>query len=441
MTAMTRLHALAFAAALALAPVAQAAAPIQVETSPGGVTFWLVEERAIPMVALEVSFDGGGAADPVDRLGVANFLSGMLDEGAGALESVAFSEAAQLLAANFSFSSSRDAFSVSARMLSDNLDDSVALLRLALAEPRFDEEPMERVRRQILSSIRSDETDPNALASQAWFAAAFPDHPYGRPSSGTAETVAAIGADDLRAAHARLLTRGGAKIGVVGDIDAATAGAMIDTLLDGLPDAAPEPAPMTEVVAPAGVTVVDFDGPQSTVLLGHDGPLRDDPDFIPAYVMNYILGGGGFSSRLTVEVREKRGLAYSTYSYLAPLDRAGIYLGGVGTANARVAESIAVIREEWRRMAEEGVTEAELDAAKRYLTGAYPLRFDSNARIAGILVGLQRDGFGPEYVEERNALVEAVTVEDIARVAARILKPEALSFVVVGQPEGLDAVQ
>lgn len=441
MSPMIRLHALALAGALAFIPAAQAAAPIQVETSPGGVAFWLVEEDAIPMVALEISFDGGASVDPADRLGVASFLSAMLDEGAGELDSVAFSEQAQLLAARFSFSASRDAFSVSARMLSDNLEESVALLRLALAEPRFDAEPIERIRRQIVSGIRSDETNPDALASEAWFGAAFPDHPYGRPQEGTLETVPTIAAEDLRAAHERLLTRGGAKIGVVGDIDAETAGRMIDTLLEGLPEAPPALPPMTEVAAGGGVEVVDFDGPQSTVIFGHDGPLRDDPDFIPAFVMNYILGGGGFSSRLTVEVREKRGLAYSTYSYLAPLDRAGIYLGGVGTANARVGESIAVIRDEWRRLAEEGVTEAELDAAKRYLTGAYPLRFDSNGSIAGILVGLQRDGFGPEYVEERNRLVEAVTLEDIRRVARRVLEPEALSFVVVGRPEGLDAVQ
>ncbi|PJA61095.1 MAG: peptidase M16, partial [Rhodobacterales bacterium CG_4_9_14_3_um_filter_71_31] len=186
---------------------------------------------------------------------------------------------------------------------------------------------------------------------------------------------------------------------------------------------------------------IPFDAPQSTVIFGHEGPLRADPDFIPAYVMNHILGGGGFSSRLTTEVREKRGLAYSTYAYLAPLDRAGLYMGGVGTANERVAESLDVIRAEWRRMAEQGVTAEELQKAKQYLTGAWPLRFDGNAKIASMLVGLQRDGFGPEYLDQRNGLVEAVTLDDIARVAAQWLKPDALRFVVVGQPEGLPAIQ
>jgi len=430
----------AFAAALLAAPV-QATAPVQVLTSPGGVGYWLVEEHAIPMVALEISFEGGAATDPEAQTGAARFLSAMLDEGAGDLDSVAFSTQAQLLAANFSFSAGRDDFSVSARMLSGNLEESVALLRLALTAPRFDPEPLSRVRGQILSSIRSDEADPNALASKAWFAAAFPDDPYGRPRDGTLETMAALTADDLRAAHARLLTRGGARVGVVGAIGADAAGAMVDALLGALPADPPAPLAPVTIAGAAGVTVIPFDAPQSTVIFGHEGPLRDDPDFIPAYVMNHILGGGGFSSRLTTEVREKRGLAYSTYAYLAPLDRAGLYMGGVGTANERVAESLDVIRDEWRRMAEEGVSAEELRKAKQYLTGAWPLRFDGNAKIAAMLVGLQQDGFGPEYLDQRNGLVEAVTQEDIARVAARWLKPDALRFVVVGQPEGLPAIQ
>jgi zinc protease len=433
------LRSLALAGALLAAPLAQAAAPIQTLTSPGGVAYWLVEEHAIPMVALEIAFEGGASTDPVEKLGVANYMAAMLEEGSGDRDSVAYAEATQLAAARFGFDAGRDAVTVSARMLSDRLDESVALLRDALTAPRFDAEPMERVRAQIQSSIRSDEADPGAIASRTWFAAAFPDDPYGRPTQGTAQTVAAMTADDLRDARARLLTRGGAVVGVVGDIGAAAAGRMVDELLADLPQAAPAQQPSTAFAAPAGVSVQSFDAPQSTVVFGHAGPLRDDPDFIPAYVMNYILGGGGFSSRLTVEVREKRGLAYSTYSYLAPLDRAGLYMGGVGTANARVAESIAVIRDEWRRMATEGATEDELRKAKQYLTGAYPLRFDSNAAIASNLVALQRDGLGADYVEKRNGLVEAVTLEDIRRVAAKWLKPESLFCVVVGQPEGLNA--
>lgn len=429
------------ALAALLAGPASAAVPIQEVESPQGVVAWLVEEEAIPMVALQISFEGGASLDPEDRLGVANFLAGMLEEGAGDLDATEFAMEAQRLGARFGFDAGRDGFSVSARMLVENLDESLDLLNLALTEPRFDEEPMRRVRGQILSGIRQDMSDPGALASEAWFSAAFPDDPYGRPVEGTLESVAAIDADELRAARERLLNLETAAIGVSGDISAEALGPALDRLLEGLPRKPAAERAETEVEAEGGVTVVPFDAPQSTVLFGHTGPERDHPDFIPAYVMNYVLGGGGFSSRLTEEVREKRGLAYSTYSYLAPLDRAGVWLGGVGTANERVAESVEVIRAEWRRMAEAGVTAEELDKAKRYLTGAYPLRFDSNADIARILVGLQQEELGRDYPEIRNDLIEAVTAEEIARVAAEWLRPEDLAFVVVGEPEELPVRQ
>jgi zinc protease len=429
------------ALAAALGWPALAAVPIQEVESPEGTAAWLVEEEAIPMVALEIAFEGGASLDPEDKLGVAHFLAGMLEEGAGELDATGFAAEAQRLGARFGFDAGRDGFSVSARVLVENLEESLDLLNLALTEPRFDEEPMRRVRGQILSGIRQDMSDPGALASDAWFGAAFPDDPYGRPVEGALESVAAIDADDLEAARERLLNLDTAAIGVSGDISAEALGPALDRLLEGLPRTPATERAETEAQAEGGVTVVPFDAPQSTVLFGHAGPERDHPDFIPAYVMNYILGGGGFSSRLTEEVREKRGLAYSTYSYLAPLDRAGVWLGGVGTANERVAESLEVIREEWRRMAEEGVSEAELETAKRYLTGAYPLRFDSNGDIARILVGLQQESLGRDYPDIRNDLIEAVTTEDVARVAAEWLRPDELAFVVVGQPEGLPVGQ
>lgn len=420
---------------------ALAAAPIQRIVSPGGVEAWLVEERAIPIVSLDIEFRGGATLDPVGKEGLAQLLAGLLEEGAGDLDAVGFAEAADLLAARYGFSAGRDSLTVSATMLEERRDASVDLLALALSAPRFDQEPVTRVKRQMISSIRSDETDPNALAGKAFYAAAFPGDPYGRPAGGTEESVAALTAEDLRAALPRLIRRGEVSIGIVGAISADEAGAMLDRLFAGLPEGAPDlPARPAPALQP-GVTVIDLDVPQSVAMFGHEGILRDDPDYIPAYVMNYILGGGGFASRLTVEVREKRGLSYSVYSYLLPMDRAGLYVGGVATANAAMAESVAVIREEWRRMAEEGVTAEELDKAKRYLTGAYALNFDSNGKIADMLVGLQSAGLPMDYPETRNALVEAVTIEDVRRVAARLLKPEALSFVVAGRPEGLGAGQ
>jgi zinc protease len=275
------------------------------------------------------------------------------------------------------------------------------------------------------------------VASKAWFAAAFPGHPYGRPVGGTAESLKAISRDDLLAARARQLTRANARIGIVGAIGPDKAGEIVDVLLAGLEPGTPLEIRPAELGAPAGVTVIPLDVPQSAAVFGQRGLPRADPDFMAAYVMNYILGGGGFASRLMEEVREKRGLAYGVYSYLANMDESALYLGGVQTANERMAESLKVIRDEWARMATGGVTADELENAKKYLTGAFPLSFDSNARIANYLVFLQEEKLGVEYIELRNKMVEAVTLDDIRRVAARLLAPQELSIVVVGKPAGL----
>lgn len=425
------------AAVAALIAAPAGAVEIQQLTSPGGQVFWLVEEPSIPIVSLEIAFRGGNRLDPDGKEGVGNFMTGLLEEGAGDLDAVAFSNRADELSARFGFSMSRDQSSVSASFLVETLDEATDLLATAMTAPRFDPEPVDRVRKQILSSIAQSETDPDSIASRTWFARAFPGHPYGRPADGTAESVAALTVEDLRAAHARALTRANAYIGIVGAIGADRAGAMVDRLVAGLPEGEPvEDAPVS-APPPPGLEVVDLDVPQSVAVIGQPGIPRDDPDFFAAYVMNYVLGGGGFTSRLTEEVREKRGLAYSVYSYLMPMDEAKLYMAGVQTANERIADSLDVIRAEWAKMAAEGLSQEDLEKAKTYLTGSFPLQFDSNAKIANYLVFMQIDDLGADYLETRNAKMEAVTLEDANRVAKRLLDPDALSIVVVGKPVGL----
>jgi zinc protease len=363
----------------------------------------------------------------------------MLTRGAGELDAAAYAARSEEIANRVGFDAGYDSFTVSARMLTENRDESVELLRLALTEPRFDADAMERARAAILSGIRSQATDPGAIASKTWRKLLFPDDPYGRPVSGTQETVAAITADDLRAARARALNRSRVAIAVVGDITAEELGPLLDRVLGDLPAEDWTPLPPAKFAPVRGVVVKRLDTPQAVARLVQEGLLREDPDFIPAYVMNHILGGGGFSSILTEEVREKRGLTYSVFSYLAPYDRAGILAAGVSSDKARIREAIEVIKAQWARLREEGVTEEQLDAAKRYLTGAYPLRFDSNSKIAGQLAALKSAGFTPDYMERRNGLIEAVTLEDIRRVARRLLDPDRLAVVVVGEPEGMES--
>ncbi|MEM7059923.1 MAG: pitrilysin family protein [Pseudomonadota bacterium] len=412
---------------------------IQDLSSPNGKSFWLVEEPSIPIVAIEIGFKGGSRLDPREQTGLSKFTMGLMNEGSGDLDAVAFSTRADEISARIGFQSGADKVEVSARFLAETLDDSIDLLALAMAEPRFDAEPIERVRKQILSGIAQDETDPNAIAQKTWWERAFPNHSYGVDSSGTVEQVNSFGPDDFRTAHQRLMTSSNAFITIVGAITPEQAGTLVDKVLAGLPEGEPVQNNPAEDQPPPGIFVVKQDVPQSVAIFGHKGMKRDDPDFFAAYVMNYVLGGGGFSSRLTEEVREKRGLAYSVYSYLSVYDEVELYMGGVQTANERIGESLDVIKAEWARMAAEGLTEEDLQKAKTYLTGSFPLRFDSNSKIANYLLFVQMEDLGIDYINTRNGRVEAVTLEDAKRAAQRLLDPEALSIVVVGDPQGLEA--
>lgn len=405
-----------------------------------GIEAWLVEDHTNPLVTIEFAFDGGAALDPEGKAGLAHLASGLFDEGAGDLDSRTFQHRLADLAINLSFDAGRDTFKGTLSTLTENLDEATGLLRLALTEPRFDPEAVERIRAQVQAGLRYHETDPDRIARREWYASVFPDHPYGRPVDGTPESIAALTRADLQAFARRHLVRDRLMIGVAGDITPERLSALVDTVFGALPETSDLPAVADATPRTDGHTVViDRAIPQSVAVYGHGGLARSDPDWYAAYVVNYILGGGGFSSRLMEEVRAKRGLAYSVYSYLMPLDHAALWVGGVATGNARVAESLELVAAEWRRMAEQGPTAEELADAKTYLTGAWPLRFSSSGAIARILVAMQDADLPPSYLTERNDLIEAVSLDDARRVAARLLDPEALTTVIVGQPAGVTA--
>jgi zinc protease len=435
---MKRLFIALSVAASTFAASAFAAVEIQEVESPGGFKAWLVEEPSIPFVALELRFRGGTSLDAPGKRGATSLMVSTLEEGAADMDASAFAAAKEGIAAKIRFDAGDDAVAISMSFLSETRDEAVELLRAALVEPRFDSQAVERVRAQLLSNLQSDLKDPDTIAGRAFDAMVFGDHPYGTPPDGTLESVAALTRADLVTALKNALVQDRAYVAAAGDISAEELGAVMDRLLSDLPESGAPLPDDVDVTTEAGVSVVPFDTPQSVAVFGHKGMKRDDPDFFAAFLLNTIFGGGGFESRLMTEVREKRGLTYGIYTYLAPKDHAELFVGRVASANDRIAEAIAVIRDEWARIAEEGVTAEELERAKTYQTGAYPLRFDGNEPIAKILVGMQMDDLTPEYIETRNAKIEAVTQEDIARVARKLLKPEALHFTVVGQPEGLD---
>jgi len=417
--------------------MARADVDIQEITSPGGIGAWLVEDHSIPFVALEIHFDGGSALDASGKRGAINLMTGLLEEGSGEMTAQEFQAAREALAATFEFNVYDDGLSVSSRFLTENRDAAVALLRQALVEPRFDQDAIDRVRGQVLAGIAAEEKNPNRMAGRAFYAAAFGDHPYGSSQNGTADSVAALTRDDMLAAHAATLVQSRANVSAVGDITAAELGAIVDKLLGALPVDGPALPPRVDFGLSGGTTVIPYPIPQSVALFGHAGIKRDDPDFFAAYILNTILGGSGRQSILMDEVREKRGLTYGVYTYLVPRDHTEMMLGSVASSNDRIAEAIAVIRDQWRRVATEGVTQEQLDSANTYLTGEYPLRFDGNRKIAGIMVGMQVQGLPTDYVTNRNDYINAVTLADVNRVAAYLLQPDALHFTVVGQPEGL----
>ena len=431
--------ALAALTAFTFAMPARAEVAIQEITSPGGIGAWLVEEHSIPFTALEIRFRGGTSLDAPGKRGATLLMSALLEEGAGTLDSRGFAEAREALAADISFDAFDDGVSVSARFLTENRPEAAALLELALTDPRFDQDAIDRVRAQVASIIRSDAKDPGEIAGRTFDRLAFGDHPYGSSGNGTIDSIGTLTRDDLVAAKAAAMARDRVYVAAVGDIDPRELGALIDDLLGELPETGAPFPPHVDAALTGGITVVDFASPQSVVSFGQSGIKRDDPDFFAAYLLNQALGGSGFAARLMDEVREKRGLTYGVSTYLAPMDLAETWQGSFASANEKVAEAIEVIRAEWAKAAAEGLTQAELDAAKTYLTGSYPLRFDGNERIANILVGMQSEGLPASYVTDRNAYIEAVTLDDIKRVAARLMKPGDLRFVVVGRPVGLEA--
>jgi len=430
-------------AALALAAVvfvlyAAPAKATQIErvVSPGGIEAWLVEDHLNPIISMHLAFRGGSALDPKGKEGLANMVSTLLDEGAGDLDSKTFQQTLGDNSITLRFSAARDSFGARVQALTEYRDLAFDLLRQAMTKPRFDAEPVSRLRAQLLANLRHESEDADAIAGKTLMKALYPDHPYGRPTGGTPESVAAIQVADMRAFVKERLALDTLAIGVVGDITAKELAPLLDKTFGALPAKA-APWKVAEVAPKVAGRTIVVEKPlkQSNILFADRGLMRKDPDFYAAYVMNHILGGGGFTSRLYTEVREKRGLAYSVYTYLHPMDRSAIYAGGAGTANARVAETLKVVRDEWDKLAKDGVTEAELTAAKQYLTGSFPLRFTATERIASILVGMQTEDLGIDYLDKRNSYIEAVSLDDIRRVARKLLHPDDLTVVVVGEPK------
>ena len=409
-----------------------AAAKIQHLVSPGGIEAWFVQDATVPLVAMEFAMGGGAAQDPAGKAGVGNMVADLIDEGSGELDSRAFHEHLDRRAIELGFSVTRDYFRGSLRMLKDDKDEAFDLLRTSLTSPHFDSADVERIRTQLISGLKRETSNPGSLATLKFLEIAYGDHPYGRPSGGTLESVPGITIADMRDYVGRVLTREHLKIAVVGDIDAASLGSLLDRTFGGLP-AKSRLTPVPDIAAskPPQREFIALDVPQTVVAFGGPGIKRSEPDFMAGFVVNHILGGGS-ASRLYREVREKRGLAYSISDSLAWMDHSALFVGSTGTRADRTGETVEAITREIRRMAENGPTEQELDEAKSYLKGSRMLSLDTSSKLASALLQYQLDRLSIDYLERRNAVVDAVTIDD-ARKAARKLWGDGLLTVIVGR--------
>lgn len=424
---------------LMVANVPVQASDIREVVSKKGIVAWFVQDKSVPLIALDFVFRGAGSAtDPDGKEGAGDMVSSLLNEGAGDISSADFQRELEEIAARMSFSAGRDHFSGRMTTLASEKDTAFRLLKLALNSPRFDEKPMERIRSQMLASLRRQAENPRRISGRIWNRTVFEGHPYSKPGSGTEETVPRISRTDLTSFVRERFTRNRLIIGVVGDIGEAELARRLDEVFGRLPKTGPEFDIPEIVPGGAGRTVmVKKPIPQSVVVLGQKGIKRADPDWYAALLVTWIFGGGGFSSRLYEEVREKRGLAYSVYAYLSPMERSAIIFGGVATQNARAAESIGVIRAEWRKLSEKGITKKELKDAKTYMNGSFPLRLGSSRGIANLLVGVQVSKLGINYIKQRSSLINGVTLAHANRVAHRLYNADDLTVVVVGDPDGV----
>lgn len=413
-------------------------ATIQQFVTPKGISVWLVEEPSIPILSLRMAWEQGSATDPDGLEGLTNAMTYHMNEGAGDLDAQAFFKRMEELNMSFSCSAGSDNTYCNASMLTDNADASFEMIALAYGAPRFDEGPFERFLREQAVSLETRETNAGYLAGRATDNALYPDHPYAREVS--AESLAALSPDGMRARKDAIMVREGMLVTAVGAVSPSELARLVDMAVEGLPEAgASQSIDDVSLAAPAADPIqVDLPQPQSLVRFTGPAMTREDPDFYTAVVVNYTFGGGGFESRLMKDLRVAKGLTYGIYTGVNAHKHIQTWSGSGQTKNESAGEFIDSIRQQMSLMAREGMSAQELEDAKAYLTGSYPLGFDSNSKIAANMMGVRLDGLPVDFFDKRNAMVAAVTLEDVNRVAGEYLDPDNFTFVVVGQPEGIE---
>lgn len=418
------------------------ATPVREVTSPGGIKAWLVEEHGAPLIAVRFAFPAGTVAEPEGRLGLASMLAEMLSQGAGELDAAGFKGRAARLGLRLGFSAGRDAFFGEMDVLTKHLGAAADLLGAALQQPRFDEAALEQVRARLLADRAEAANEPRAIAHETWYATAFADQSYGRPAEGTAATLRSIAREDLVDFHRRLITREALAIVAVGDIDTVALGRLLDRVFGPLPERAGLPlGEPARLRSSAASVTVPRDFPGATALFGLPALGPNHPDYTALLVLNHILGSGQLDARLSEEVRVRRGLAYVVTTNLLNDRYAAVLLGELAAANENVTTALEASRAVLRALADEGPTAEEVATAKAYLIGSFVLSLDASAKIADTLLSFRLDGRRPDYVDARMHAIEAVTLEDVRRVAREILRLDRLVVTIVGLGEAVGGTE
>lgn len=431
MTRRAAVYACAFS--ICIAAPADATMPVKTVSGIRGAEIWFVQDHTVPIVAMQASLPAGSVYDPRGKSGLADFAASMLDEGAANLDSRSFHDALADRAIQLSVAVDRDYLKITLVTESVNAKEAFHLLGLALQRPRFDADATTRVRAQLLQNIASENEEPESVATKGFYGAYFSGHPYARPPGGDPSGINAVTSNDLRAFARTHWVRSGLKVAVSGDVGPDVLAALLVSTFGPLPATGPG-TPSLVRVGTSAQRFIKMDVPQPAIVFGLPGPLRSDPDFIAVLVANQIVGAGGFSSRLTDEVRVKRGLTYDISTDLLPYRSAGVLVGDVGTRRESVRQSVGVIRAVLSKFAASGATAQELADAKTYLTGSFPLSFSSEAGTVAQLNTFQCEGLGPDYLDHRDDLIESVTLDDIRRVAKRFFDPVRLTVVIAGTP-------
>mgnify|MGYP001194669976 CR=1 FL=1 len=415
------------------------ATAIEEVTSPSGIKAWLVRDHSIPLTAVRFIFRGSGAiSDPKGKAGRASMASALIDEGAGALQSQIFQKQLQDRSIVLSFIADKDFFGGTLKVLNKYRAKGVELASLALTTPRFDLTAVNRIRAQIVTSLKAQAARPGYKARREWSRVIYNKHPYARPVVGTQKSVTNIRNRDLHSFVNDNLTKDRLLVSIVGDISVEEVKSLLDNMFESLPKVGKQTkVGAAQIPAKGALHVFSKAVPQSVVLFGHRGVTRKDPNFYTAYVINHILGGGSFTSRLYNSVREERGLAYSVSTHLSVRRNAPLIIGQLSTSNEKVAESIRLVRSEWRKMAINGVGEETLKNAKSFINGSFALQFSSSDRIANLLTILQYYNLSPSYLRKRREYINLVSRNDIQKFARKFLNADALTFIVVGQPTDL----